>query len=217
MANILYYIGLYLIVIIIKVAKILKDHEDEKFKQYWRKTFELSLDLTFAASGCVIALLLNVDKNWIPFIYVLSSLILLMSAFMEFITERYKNLRLILNGFIIITIFTGTIYLYNSVIPKVDSNGQPIVDNSAKAIRKYLVIIPYKDQSLISNFGYNKIGDRNFYAKYQIADSLRSSAKLKAIDLFWKDSTITPVIKYNNNQSDPIKMLEEEIIVTTYN
>jgi len=212
MANILYYFGLYLIVIIIKVAKLLKDHENQKYIDYWRKTFEFSLDLTFAASGCIIALLLNVDKNWIPFIYVLSSIILLISTFMEFLTERYKNLRLGLNLFIIITIFIGTVYLYDNVIPKVDSNGQPISERSTRPVKKFLVMIPYKDGSLISNFGYNKIGGRNFFAKYEIIDSLKKAAKEKAIDLFWKDSTITPLIKYNN-QSNPIQMLQEEIIV----
>ena len=212
MANILYYFGLYLIVIIIKVAKLLKDHENEKFSEYWRKLFEFSLDLTFAASGCIIALLLNVDKNWIPFIYVLSSIILLISTFMEFLTERYKNLRLGLNLFIITTIFIGTVYLYDNVIPKVDSNGQPISEVRHKTIKKFVVMIPYKDGSLISNFGYNKIGGRNFFAKYEIADSLKKSAREKAILLFWKDSTIVPLIKYSN-QSNPIQMIQEEIIV----
>lgn len=66
MENIFYYIGLYLVVILVKLAEFVKNNKHENLKKNWTEILDVSLDLTFAASGCIIALLLNVEKSWIP-------------------------------------------------------------------------------------------------------------------------------------------------------
>ena len=216
MENILYYSGLYLIVVLVKTAKLVKKYDPSDLRKNWTEILEVSLDLTFTASGCIIALLLNVDKSWIPVVYILSTIILLISAFMEFLSDRMLKIRPWLNGLIICLIFYGTFFLFNTVIPDVDSNGNKKQHiTSEKKMNNYIVVIPYKDESLIGNFGYNKIGNKNFLYKVELNDTAEVGAKNNAILKFKSDSTILPVIKSKNslNVHDNIKMSESEILV----
>lgn len=208
MANILYYVGLYLIVIIIKLAKLVKEYDSIQLRKNWAKILDVALDLTFAASGCVISLLLNVEKSWIPVVYILSSIILLVASFMEFLSEKLYKVRPWLNGVIIIIIFGGTAILYLKVLKDVDSSGNKIEQDNGK--KKYTVIIPYVDESIIGNFGFNKIGNRRFLFKNILEDSTLEAAKIKSIDLFYRDTTLRPLLSSKGLKLRPCK---EEILI----
>lgn len=214
MENIFYYIGLYLVVILVKLAEFVKNNKHENLKKNWTEILDVSLDLTFAASGCIIALLLNVEKSWIPVVYILSTIILLSSSFMKFLSDRLQSLRPWLNGLIIIVIFSGTTLLFKKVIPFVDSNGNKIKPKNIDDKSNFTVIIPYKDESLISNVGYNKIGDRNFIYKIDVNAVNRDSAKSIAIKKFKTNTNIYPVYKIElKNKKDLISLSDTEIIV----
>lgn len=214
MENIFYYIGLYLVVILVKLAEFVKNNSTEEFKKKWTEILDVSLDLTFAASGCIIALLLNVDKTWIPVVYILSTIILLSSSFMKFLSDRLLSLRPWLNAFIIFVIFSGTIILFKKVIPHVDSNGNKIEQKDEIKNSNYTVIIPYKDESLISNVGYNKIGDRNFLYKVDVKTTSGDSARIIGINKFKKEVNIKPVYKLElKNKKELITIADSEIIV----
>jgi hypothetical protein len=213
MENIFYYIGLYLVVILVKLAEFVKNNKADEFKNKWTEILDVSLDLTFAASGCIIALLLNVEKTWIPVVYILSSIILLSSSFMKFLSDRLLSLRPWLNAFIIVVIFAGTIFLFNNVIPPVDSNGNKI-NKHENVISSYTVLIPYKDESLISNVGYNKIGDRNFLFKTDVNALNKDSAKSIAIEKFNKEANIKPIYKLDlKNNKKMITILDSEVMI----
>lgn len=214
MENIFYYIGLYLVVILVKLAEFVKNNNSLEFKKKWTEILDVSLDLTFAASGCIIALLLNVDKTWIPVVYILSTIILLSSSFMKFLSDRLTLLRPWLNAFIIVIIFLGTIFLYIKVIPHVDSNGNKIELKDEIKNSNYTVIIPYKDESLISNVGYNKIGDRNFFCKVDIKTSSQDSAKIIGINKFKKEIIVKPIYNLElKNKKELVTISESEILI----
>ena len=214
MENIFYYIGLYLVVILVKLAEFVKNNNSLEFKKKWTEILDVSLDLTFAASGCIIALLLNVDKTWIPVVYILSTIILLSSSFMKFLSDRLTLLRPWLNAFIIVIIFLGTIFLYITVIPHVDSNGNKIELKDEIKNSNYTVIIPYKDESLISNVGYNKIGDRNFFCKVDIKTSSQDSAKIIGINKFKKEIIVKPIYNLElKNKKELVTISESEILI----
>jgi hypothetical protein len=214
MENIFYYIGLYLVVILVKLAEFVKKTNTEEYKNKWTEILDVSLDLTFAASGCIIALLLNVEKTWIPVVYILSTIILLCSSFMKFLSDRLKSFRPWLNGLIIVTIFSGTIFLFKNIIPHVDNNGNIIDQKEKNKNSIYTVILPYKDESLISNVGYNKIGDRSFLYKIDVNSNSKDSAKIIAINRFNQESNIKPVYKLNlKNKKDLISISDAEILV----
>lgn len=216
MENVFYYFGLYLIVLIVKIAKHVKKYKSDELRSKWTEILEVSLDLTFAASGCVIALLINVDKNWIPVVYIISTLILLISAFMEFLSDRLKKVRPYLNSAIILTIFLCTYALFMKVIPNVDNSGHTIEreeEIKSDSLTNFIVIIPFKDESLISNHGYGKMGDLNFMFKVEIQDSIPSNAKSKAIEIFKKDSDIKPVLNIKGVKKNGISIQESNILV----
>lgn len=219
MENVYYYYGLYFVVLIVKIAKHVKTYESLELREKWTEVLEVSLDLTFAASGCVIALLINVDKSWIPVVYILSTLILLISAFMEFLSDRLKKIRPYINSVIILTIFVCTYLLFNKVIPKVDNTGHLIIADKeipdSLKIKTYVVVIPYKDETLIRNHGYGNMGEKQFLYKVEISDSMMVNAKVKAIEYFKNDETIQPVLKTRTKESRDmlIKIQESEILI----
>ena len=216
MENVFYYFGLYLIVLIVKIAKHVKKYKSEELRSKWTEILEVSLDLTFAASGCVIALLINVEKNWIPVVYIISTLILLISAFMEFLSDRLKRVRPYLNSAIILTIFSCTYALFIKVIPNVDNSGHQIESTEKTEIdslKTFTIVIPYKDESLISNHGYGKMGDLNFMYKVEVLDSIESSAKEKAIEIFRNDPEIKPVLKVKGVKKNSVSIQEADILV----
>jgi hypothetical protein len=133
---------------------------------------------------------------------------------MKFLSDRLLSLRPWLNAFIIIVIFLGTIILFKKVIPHVDSNGNKIEQVDGVKNSNYIVIIPYKDESLISNVGYNKIGDRNFLYKVDVKTSSSDSAKIIGINKFKKEENIKPIYKLElKNKKELISITDSEIIV----
>jgi hypothetical protein len=191
MANITYYFALYFIIIVLKIFKFILDNPDNevlKNKENIYKYFAFPLDLTFAFSGCIIALFLNVESQWFAAITALWAVLIILSLITEFLSPRFKNNLIVINIILTIVIFSTTFYLFNSVLPGADTNGK-IAHNDIE--ETYDVVIPYRDLALEKKVGAGNIGGRDFFV---VIDKVKSvsmdSAVFKAIEIFEVDENI---------------------------
>jgi superfamily II DNA or RNA helicase len=103
-----------------------------------------------------------------------------------------------------------------NVIPKVDNSGHKVEAGEIpknELTKTFVVIIPYKDETLISNHGYNKMGRYNFMYECEVTDSLSEKAKEKAIEMFYGDSDMKSVLKSNEPKKKTLSIQESEILV----
>ena len=181
MENIVYYLVLYLFVIIIRFFKLKKQYGKE-FNKKWYETFYGSLEIVYTASGFIIALLLNVPKEWIAAVIAVYLLIVVFSAFLEMSSEdEFKPLtRSIMHAVIILIISISTYLTFSKILPKVDLNGVEIPEKNENIDKTYFVIVPYIDNTLINHIGYQKIKDKYFMTEVKVISVSKDSAKIIA-------------------------------------
>lgn len=210
MENIFYYLALFLLVFIIRYFKLKKEYKLDFIKN-WSKLLHVSLELIYTASGIVIALLLNIEKKWIPVVIIFYIILVITSSLLEMVNEEdFKpNFITKFHGLLVICIIFFSVITYYKIIPNVDINGEA---KKEAIVSKplYSVIIPYSDESLQRHVGNKELKERRFLFYNQISgyslDSIKkvtiSKLKSKIKPLFSKDK-IFDIIIYE----DEIKLI----------
>ncbi|MFT6501139.1 MAG: hypothetical protein ACJASQ_001249 [Crocinitomicaceae bacterium] len=225
--NILFYFIIYITVIAIQYFKLKKEFvaqdptvpDANKFK--WKPVFFISTEILYSSVGFVIVLLTN-QPDWNLVIFPLYGLLVVISSQISSMAERFsENSRLLTHLSIMIVIFICTIFTF--------TNDESIAQERRKAAKKehiqdlkfknkkkkkYKVIIPYFDNSLVTHLGFDKIGDRRFY--YQVTSNGKNTddAIYEAKKLFWNDPNIVPFSNKKNSKKETILKIDEYNIST---
>lgn len=202
MENIFYYLALFLLVFIIRYFKLKKEHKLD-FNSNWSKLLHVSLELIYTASGIVIALLLNIEKKWIPVVIIFYIILVITSSLLEMANEEdFKpNFITRFHGLLVICIISFSIITYYKIIPNVDINGEAKKE-AVISKPEYAIIIPYSDESLQRHVGNKELNERRFLFYNQISgyslDSIKKVSiiklKSKIKPLFSKDKILDIVI-----------------------
>ena len=194
MENIIYYSFLFLLVIIIRFFK-LKNDLGANFNRKWNEIFNASLEIVYTASGIVIALILNVDKVWIAPVVIIYLVLVIFTALLEMSSNNFSSsVKTFLHLLIILLIIISTIVSYKYIIPKVDIHGMPKELNINK---KYKIIVPYIDHSILKHIGYTKLKNKSFYFEHVITTSNVDSAKIIFMNKTINDIIIKPTLSNN--------------------
>jgi len=212
MENVIYYLFLFLLVIIIRFFK-LKNTYKQDFKYKWKEVMFISLEIVYTASGIVIALLLNVEKNWIASVVMIYLVIVIFSAQLDMSNENLStNVKTILHSIIILIVLVGTYMTYNKVIPKVDINGNTNkVLQDTVLTKNYTIIIPYNDYSLSKHIGASKLKNKPFFFKISINAKNKDSLYFKATSIITKEKLIIPV--FQSDRDNDIEFLRNEVVI----
>ncbi len=215
MENIIYYIFLFILVLTIRFFKLKNTHKSN-FNVKWKEVFYSSLEIVYTASGVVIALLLNVSKDWIAPVVIVYLVIVIFSALLEMSNDNFNDLsKTSLHVVIIFIVVTSTILTYKKVIPKkVDIEGKP-TDTIASSVIKpksFTILIPYYDHSLIRHVGNNKLKEIPQLYQTTISTSTKDSAyTLIMKKIASNNKIITPIIK--NSSSSDIEIDREKVMI----
>jgi hypothetical protein len=204
MENIIYYYVVFTIVIMVKLHKHLKQETpdiplspDDPYK--WLDIFD-GMDLAFSAAGVIITLFLNSESKYYPAIFSIAIFLYLFAFIADNITNKRISLKRFLNIILMCIIFIVTflVFLPNSKFLGISLNGLQKHDSNVKSAKKYRVMIPYQDLTLISHLGYNK--SNNIYLVYEttISDTTIENIKTKALQKFETDKTIKPLMPLKN-------------------
>lgn len=178
MENLLHYIALFILVFVVRIFKLKKEHK-QNFNENWQKALYVSLDLIYTASGIVITLLLNLDSKWVSAIFVIYIIFVIVSSQLEMANsdEFSDKSKTIIHSLIIIFIFIFSILTYTYIIPNVENE-----KNIKSVVKpKKIVIIPYTDESLKKHIGKNDITKRRFLFISEQNTANIDSAKVRAI------------------------------------
>lgn len=202
MENLVYYLALFALVFIIRYFKLKKEHKLD-FNSNWSKLLHVSLELIYTASGIVIALLLNIEKKWIPVVIIFYIILVITSSLLEMANEKdFKpNFITRFHGLLVICIISFSIITYSKIIPNVDINGEAKKE-AVISKPEYAIIIPYTDESLQRHVGNKELKERRFLFYNQISgysvDSIKKVSiiklKSKIKPLFSKDKILDIVI-----------------------
>jgi hypothetical protein len=204
MENISYYLALFLLVFIIRYFKLKKEKKLVLYKDYWN-LLHVSLELIYTASGIVIALLLNIDQKWIPFVITFYIILVITSSLLEMVNvDDFKPETInFIHGILVICIISFSVITYKEIIP---NTAEEIKKTEVNNKPKYAIIIPYSDESLQRNAGKGDLKERRFMYYSEVSgnnmDSIKSISKIKL------RNTIKPLYKESNLQ---IFIYEEEI------
>lgn len=213
MENIIYYLFLFFLVIIIRFFK-LKNTYKENFSSKWNEVFFTSLEIVYTASGIVIALLLNVQKEWIAPVVIVYLVIVISSALLEMSNDNLKSrMKTILHSSIILIVVIGTVLTFIKAIPKVDINGKPtnVIKDSVLSIKNYTIIIPYNDYSLSKHIGASKLKNKHFFLKISVNAINKDSVYFKAMSIIDKEKLVLPV--FQSDRVNDIEFLRDEVII----
>lgn len=202
MENIFYYLALFLLVFIIRYFKLKKELKQD-FTNNWSKLFHVSLELIYTASGIVIALLLNIEKKWIPVVIIFYIILVITSSLLEMANEEDFKPKFItrFHGLLVFCVISFSIITYYKIIPNVDINGE--AKKEVVVVKpEYAIVIPYSDESLQRHVGNKELKERRFLFYNQISgnnvDSLKrvsiSKLKSRTKPLFSKDKILDIVI-----------------------
>lgn len=212
MENIFYYLALFLLVFIIRYFKLKKQYR-LTYGSHKLKLLHVSLELIYTASGIIIALLLNIDKKWIPVVIIFYIILVITSSLLEMANEEdFKpNFLTKIHGLLVIFIILFSLITYTKIIPNTDINGES-KPSKITEIPKYAIIIPYTDESLQRNAGKSELKNRKFM--YYSEESGINKDSIKRISIAKLKKNIKPLYKDNNLQ---IVIYEEEIIFSPIN
>jgi hypothetical protein len=209
MENIFYYLALFLLVFIIRYFKLKKDYK-QNFSENWPKLFHVSLELIYTASGIVIALILNIEKIYIPVVIISYIILVITSSLLEMANEQdFKpNFITWFHGSLVVCIIFVSIITYSKIIPNVDINGEAKKDVFVTK-PKYAIIIPYSDESLQRHVGNKELKERKFLFYNEISGySVDSIRKVSLTNL---KHSINPL--FSKNKVLDISIYEDDIKV----
>jgi len=220
MENIIFYLSLYLVIIAIRWFK-LKSQLKDAFKNRSWEVLHVSLEVVFTASGLVIALLINVPKNWVAPVVMIYIFFVIVAALLEMSNSNFSlGIKTVIHGTIIFGVIIATVCTFNYVIKKSDINGHKIDDssiniNSTRDEEKtYFVIIPYVDHSLNKHVGAQNMINKYFISEIYIKDIKPDSVGIKAMSKILKDTLIRPIYpSKTNGYFDDIQFVPSKSVI----
>lgn len=204
MENVIYYYVVYIIVILVKLHKYLR--QDERLinaeKYGWLVIFD-GLDLAFSAAGVIIYLFLESESKWYSTIFSLAILLYFLAFFADSLSNKYSVIKKGLNVTVLIVVFfvTYIVFAPNQNVFGITLNTIQ-KHNDISNRKNYKVVIPYQDLTLIAHLGINKSNNVFLLYECEIEDSLKSNAIDKAYCKFLNDTSIMPLLsnkKENKN------------------
>lgn len=213
METLIYYLGLYALVYLLKFISIFRGlveqtNSDKEFSQ--RKIrrlsiLDVSLDLVYTSAGFAIALIENLP-NWIPAIMILYIFLIILSASVDTLSFLSVKWRTFIHTMIAVCVIITTIVGYKT------NFGKP--EKVEKSKFKYKVVVPYMDLSLIKHAGldFEKAPENNYRIIIEAKDD--PSAKQIAIDSFFNCSTNYPLYGERTSESkrNQLRINSDEIV-----
>jgi hypothetical protein len=215
METLVYYIGLYLLVLLLKFINTARkpsiDNEESKLnrngKPKWQYVLHVSLDVVYTSAGFAIALIENL-RTWIPAIMIIYIILVILSTSVDNLTFLTLNTRTIIHGSILLVVISTTILGYTL------NFGKPKIETS-KGDSNLKIVIPYIDLSLMKHTGldFSNTPENNFRVIIKSDDETK--AKQEAIDSFYRSNIIYPLFggKDINSKHSQLKINYDEIIV----
>lgn len=194
LTNIIYYLGLYFIVFLIRFFKVSKEGTPKE------NTIYIALEIVYSSAG-VIILLLQQQPNLVPALLIMYVVLLLCSSYLDSMAEKFsRKLKITAHIIIILIIITGTVYSFKYVLYKQNQT--------------YKVMIPYTDFSLVRHLGLNFSDYKLSYTTTLEGKNEHEAAK-KAEKYFWEDNATNPFKGKNNiEKKSLIKIDKTNILVT---
>jgi len=211
MESAIYYLILFAIIFVVKTFKVIKQKKTDS-KVHFYEVLNVSLEIVYTASGLVIALILNVNRSWIPAVFAGYVVILIISAFLEVMQEYFKDFQKgLFNALIIVFMVAATVYSYSQIIPKVDISGNINPEKIQPTPKNYTIIIPYMDHTLAKHIGYNKMIGKTFFYEYNINALRPDSLAIIALEQIRQDTLVKPIIQQKVYHESDIEFLTDKI------
>jgi hypothetical protein len=218
METLIYYLGLYSLVFLLKFIYLARRAnrnveavmDGVKSKIDWWRIFDVSLDLVYTSAGFAIALVENLP-NWIPAIMILYIFLVILSASVDTLNGLNRNARTTIHAIIAVCVIAITIAGYKT------NFGKPRVDSGPTS--KFKVVIPYTDLSLIKYAGldFGSAPENNY--RVVIVASDEHEAKEAAIDTLFSCNTNYPLYgdKTTEAKRNQLRINADEIVIMKLN
>jgi hypothetical protein len=212
----MYYLGLYILVFVIRFFKLKKEFPTIKNAPDTKNfnfilVFFVSLEIVYTSAGFIILLLEN-QKDWIPAIVIFYIVLVVISSNLDSMDERFdEKTKFIFHIIIILVIVVGTVYSLNSFLDprKKDTNN---LDGD----KTFIISIPYTDISLVNHIGNpKKFSNKNkliFIAEIKAKD--KDEAIEKGMKSFWDTTYTNPLsVKKDFKKEDFISVDKEHLLL----
>lgn len=212
----MYYLGLYILVFVIRFFKLKKEIPVSNESSYnnkfnLRKVFFVSLEIVYTSAGFIILLLEN-QKDWIPAIVIFYIVLVVISSNLDSMDERFdEKTKFIFHIIIILMIVGGTVYSLNSFL---DPNKKD--SSKSDSTKTFILSIPYTDISLVNHIGNpKKFSNKNklvFISEVKAKD--KDEALDKSMKSFWDTTYTNPLsIKKDFKKEDFISIDKDHILI----
>ena len=197
MPLIIYYIVLYLIIIITNYFRLKAEEEDPNTPEYefpWKRIFFISNEIIYTGSGVYI-ILLKFNSTWVAPIMAILILLIVISLYMIAMEKKFSDkIKFRTHTTIIIIIIAGTFITFSFLD---DNEIKPEANKAIKQVDStflYKIAIPYTDNSIIKNYGYDKFGEKYLSYYVEVIAKSEKQARNSGISDFWCDTLLQPII-----------------------
>jgi hypothetical protein len=219
--TICYYLGLYLIVFVVRYFKLRKesfkanDSIPDKPKFDFGPLTYVSLEIVYTSAGLIIALIENI-KEWIAPIVIFYIIIVLVSTFLTNMEEKFSHKAKIGTHLTIVTVIViATVFSFSRINGPTVESGQKHESETSDSVVTFKVGIPYTDRSLSKNFGSDYFLDNEMVYFVEINAIDKERCIDSAVKFFWCDTTIKPFINKKNESKDKVLKIDRDNIIVS--
>ena len=215
-SNVSYYLFLYLLVFFVRFLKLkkgLKVENDSNLKRIpkirKRELLYVSLEIVYTSAGFII-MFFQKQTNLIGPLIIVYIILVMFSTSLDLMEDKFSEYeKALYNLLIILLIIGGTIYsIINIINPMIQQ------EHNNNNVHVYSIAIPYYDQSLIQQLGFNKFSNQRLFYHINISAHNSQDAISKADSSFWADTTITPFLNKRKSDKKNILKIDNEQIVS---
>jgi hypothetical protein len=186
-----YYLGLYLLVFVIRFFKIQKDKSKNGGESSHKHYFFTGLEMVYTTAGFVI--LLDKQKDWTRAIMIFYILLVIIAVFVDSMDDKLDiGLKFWVHLTISVIIIGATIIYLNGIFGNEFESQNTSKGNNMASQKSYLIMLPYKDLILAKYLGYEKYNDKMWTDIKRIRANNETEAVEMAISRFEKDENVIP-------------------------
>lgn len=187
--DLFYYLGLYLLIFLLRYIKLIKQKKSIEETISFRRILFVSLDLSYTAAGFVILLLANL-KAWIPVIVIFYILYVFAGLMLDLMDDKLKaQTKLIWHVTLISLLLIMTIVTFTVILEPTSPK------ETMPQKREYKVLVPYKDQTLITHLGFRTAGSTKLVFLVNVEATTEEEARIKAKNEFLQKIDELPLIQ----------------------